>query len=840
MSDYKIENKASRIELERLKNFIDKLIIKDEIEAEKYETLDTSRNAYDYLTLLSENSYNNEVKQLVEGSIGIESSYNGETVNLSTIYKKTGLINGQHILRIKVPTEIDTRSIDNRVYVCDFIVSKSDGTKEILHHDNPAVRFSDGWDIELFIPEMIDQHYSNIPESFVEITFNGTGISVLGKIGPDCGNMEVYLSGYTEMNKYYMDLKEKYNIDYYTARRAKDYSIIGYSKEILSDKEYTKFLELYYSSLQYFMSALYNEAYEEQELYRNFIRMFLIFMTMERYISSRMEFATDIDMFDNYSIRNMFISYGLDFFDDLPLKFQKKILKNLNNLLKYKGTEKSIIDIVDIFNFENINVFKYYLSKEYKKDHEGKYIWTEKDVKFLKVPQETVNIEKDIHKFERLDFDGMIQEDPYWQLSKEEVLQQNFNFINTKYMSIESTLNLVKEVTDMSYFINTVYDLNSNSLLIDLMTMENNIISSEPVSLYNLLIALNIIVLKNMGYADNIVHEQSSLKKLYGYNFNTYNKDSNIYTYTIDGIQYALVPDDVENINIKGINSKNIIKFSDFNDSAIDVNRIGLMFRENNSFRRAFENLISSVKDYKTYRKLMEIYKIKFTSDKITEIYSGFETYSKWLESRDEELLNYITYTGDENDDVLKANFYKDRIIEISNTIDVYLNSQDIDIFLTNNTLATEYFKEYMYRMLNIFKSYTIDLMEMMVIYRFDSKFLSTVKLFEDQIYSIDMKYFTSIDLKMKEKWLTKVQLAKEYMDSIEDEWIGKLFYRFNEYVLDKETSDSKYLKMYAMLNEFKDRISPISKDILKDNLSLQDSCRFTIEEDGNITIKEY
>ena len=56
----------------------------------------------------------------------------------------------------------------------------------------------------------------------------------------------------------------------------------------------------------------------------------------------------------------IFESNGVKYFKDIPLRYQIALVKNLNKLIKFKSTDKCIVDIISLFGFRNINAFKYY------------------------------------------------------------------------------------------------------------------------------------------------------------------------------------------------------------------------------------------------------------------------------------------------------------------------------------------------------------------------------------------------------------------------------------------------------------------------------------------------
>ena len=61
------------------------------------------------------------------------------------------------------------------------------------------------------------------------------------------------------------------------------------------------------------------------------------------------EYIIRRDVFDLRTIQYIFDSCGVEFFPDIPLKYQKRLVKNLNRLIKYKSCDKNLIDISKLF-----------------------------------------------------------------------------------------------------------------------------------------------------------------------------------------------------------------------------------------------------------------------------------------------------------------------------------------------------------------------------------------------------------------------------------------------------------------------------------------------------------
>ncbi len=56
------------------------------------------------------------------------------------------------------------------------------------------------------------------------------------------------------------------------------------------------------------------------------------------------------------------------------------MIKNVNTLLKYKSTNRNIVDISSLFGFPDIGVFTYYLLKTKKIPKEDFSFYTEEDI----------------------------------------------------------------------------------------------------------------------------------------------------------------------------------------------------------------------------------------------------------------------------------------------------------------------------------------------------------------------------------------------------------------------------------------------------------------------------
>jgi Phage tail protein (Tail_P2_I) len=163
-----------------------------------------------------------------------------------------------------------------------------------------------------------------------------------------------------------------------------------------------------------------------------------------------MENFFNIDVYDLKTLKNAFISVGLDYFDDMPINYQRRLLKMVNTLLSHKGTNQAINEIVELFGFSNVDIYRYILAKGYNTDPKtGRINYKDPYLMFFKTPSDKeIDFKKDL----MLSYESITSNDPYWQSSEEEVKTLSFNFVNSKYMSVDTTIDAMNETIGLAYF----------------------------------------------------------------------------------------------------------------------------------------------------------------------------------------------------------------------------------------------------------------------------------------------------------------------------------------------------------------------------------------------------
>lgn len=190
------------------------------------------------------------------------------------------------------------------------------------------------------------------------------------------GILDQILSMYPD--KDYLRYIDK-RISAYTARNSFNYQLL-YMPETESDIVNAKFREKFNVNRDYIMKTVYSEAFKyESDYYDNIMIILIIIQTMVDLISEVQEHIAKRDVFDERCIKYIFASNGVPYYNEIPIKYQIAMMKNLNTLIKFKSTSKCMLDICSIFGFDDVRIFKYFLLRDRKLDENGEYVFNYKE-----------------------------------------------------------------------------------------------------------------------------------------------------------------------------------------------------------------------------------------------------------------------------------------------------------------------------------------------------------------------------------------------------------------------------------------------------------------------------
>lgn len=669
-------------------------------------------------------------------------------------------------------------------------------------------------------------------------------------------------------------------IDYYTARRANRFDPL-YIPKIDSESIFKMYKDKLDANKFYVLRTVYSEAFKyNSDYYDNFIAVLIIVITMIDIISRVQEFVVRKEIFDIRSVQYIFESNGVPFFEEIPLRYQISMVKNLHTLLKYKSTAKCMVNICSLFGFDNIQIFKYYLLRDrtvdlstgeyvYELDDEGKEILEkEYELKFLKLP-----LEDDIDDYIRnpssyLDYDEITMSDPTWDggLDHEEimkaVLEEEFNFVKTKYISIDSITDIAKASAQQSYFFNFLYD---NVYIEELVRVKIPFIEAgkefRVVDVFTLLTALTYIY---KGVKDTIMDTQSKVLYVNGFNFK-----ANL-AVLAEEIGPIRIPDTPDGYIVDPGGTKHakqqLERFTDEVDDYVEVNRVqkddGSFEDEVNikasipSFKELMNIFINCMdirdelikgmnnadnkKVYDVYKKLydslmtvqltLDFYKNPETGDFYRDE-DGDATYSAFLAHRDPSLYSVIIAIQSYMDDASRNQYISNVIDSIIYALEEYIDTKEFaSIFSNLPILSIDAVKNYIATIINFYKSYKVDFLGINTIYIFDDKYDGAIKLIDEMLMNRyfcktefvtlfeDFKSFASM------KYKDRVSLIdRMYMDI--STWVYKTYKDDCTHIMDK-MGDMLIKFVSHTLLYLEDEINGINlRPIFYDTIYMMESC---------------
>jgi hypothetical protein len=767
--------KNSINEFTKLVNFSKELIIKDTLEAEKYETEKTISVSSAYLEarrrILLGSALEDPPVDYVNtydpaADLKFAAEFEGTTkakyldnVNSTSTYIELNPIASDILTRldaIAVPASLTINRSNDTYDVMNLKVAN------MIPNFSKCVIIKANKSTQIIPPE----HYKLVNE-YNRVVINW--VSKIIPIGSDY-SMTIYTVGTVhELNDYYLNLHGQYEVDMYRARYAEDFEILKMSSNYLSENEIIQFQKYYIKNLVYFKRVLFTYGLAWSGMYRKFARMFVTFMTIQNMLNDKMETLFDVDTLDEWGVRNLLYSLNIDFLDDLHISIQKKILKNLNDLFRYKGTDKIFSTILNIFGFDNINVYSHYLTRsqglytQYNKEtgkNELKRNPTEV-LQFNRVPYNasdldsfiTNNMDSWIASIE--DYDVAIAPDDTWMATREDALKQNFSAIQTKYISVSAAIDLTDLSVSTSYLYTMLCWIKKHVSSTNLSFTASEI-AGQSINLLDSFVAIHLISCSLLGFQDKVIPISD---KLHSFNLDTtWNK-------TNDELA-AMFPKTAEMIHDYNMNVTSKINMDGFiwekaspnnpTSNPVESSEVASKYDGNTTLRLVLEKAIKLTTHYESYASFKKDYESLFKSkgSPTTDIYEGHTTLTSYLQAKSPQLLAFINNAKQQDKDLLTGELYLRRAMEtIIHAIESFISSTSLKL----NVIGTEYIIEYIRKMINYFKAYTVDL-----------KTLEFYYVVDDMAKTIDDdKFFT------KFSW-------KEYIEIYDDSRITSKF-RINE-----------------------------------------------------------
>lgn len=544
----------------------------------------------------------------------------------------------------------------------------------------------------------------------------------------------------TYPDKYYLKYLT-YNIDPSQARLAQNFGLI-YVDDSLNPILLKRFKDLFDKNRVYFDNMMNIDAYKiYSDYYERIIALIIISQTVVDMIVEIPDYFIRREVFDIRTCEYFCEANGVKFFKDIPLKYQTRLVKNLNTLIKYKSTTKNIIDICSLFGFKDIKIFKYFLMKIHKKDSKGLPMGIDEsdlnntyDLKFVKVPLEKTvdgyyNNHKNLENYESLtsldpDWNGPYSED----FVKQHILKQEFNIVQSKYMSIDAVYSLANMSFEASYFINMIMYSGINMKTVS--TIIPSISSTIKMNIFDLLMYLYALTYNYQGIEDTIIYDQSATLCIRGFNF-----DANMTMLS----EYVMN----KGYTLKELGVDGFMKYN--GTTPLTIGQMISIYINNKGIH---DHLAKGLKDadtkeiYDCYKKLYDalvVSEMNYDLFNLKDLDREAVTYTEFLQYNNSTLYNRISqYNLIEDEAERQTAIYKE-IDDVSMQIIDWIDNDNLThIFSQFPTINSNYVKHYMYEIINFFKYHKISIQDLNNIYTFDEDKVKVIDKIMSNISTFD------------------------------------------------------------------------------------------------------
>lgn len=521
------------------------------------------------------------------------------------------------------------------------------------------------------------------------------------------------------------------SVDILQARTATQYELL-YVPRIDNASRFSRdFANYYEEARQYFLNQIYNSHYiAEYDFYESYIGFFILVMAIQRTINSMFEVMVERDFYDVETCRMFLEAYGVPFIETFTFNQQLALVKNLNILLMEKCTTKVLYDILNLLEYDKYDLSKYLLVKQHKMvqtsdtsepkpvfvyrtilTDEGKPIYeldksAMYDYYFVRIDMNDTDVKlSELSEANSQSYESITKDDIYWIEDSEliEKLQNDeINYVETKYTNITITIRMYQMIFEHVYLQKMICDKGSetSNIMVDL-----SLISNDKVSILEIEVLLICLLCKHNGLSPDLLSSPSKQLAVLGFNFEA----------DFDNIKEEILshPKIYSEKLINYVKTISFASISDINDMYSNVKNLYDLLIEG-------METTQSEQVYHAYRKLYQSLMVTNVHNEVFTLPSGElpETYMEWLDVYNHSLYEYMSeITKEECLD--KINYITTKMITwFTNTKYLsYLNP--IDLTMVNNLI----------KILRWFKSYTMDIRELDVVYLFDSKYHNLMKM---------------------------------------------------------------------------------------------------------------
>lgn len=811
------------------KTLLDNMVIKYSYLAEEAESFESKRNADEYLTAIDEKdtffTYRdytiNEITQAV-----IEVNEKNDVIDLNEdeidMIARCSVPEGYLDIPIKYRNNL---LLNRRNKIINTYVEKNEYYRKLnglppLKTDEENFHYLSDYYANIFnvdksIPiHRIQDYYNSIEEKLGDyIISNLEGQGVIRRL----------IGAYPDDD--YLNYIGSKRISIKHARESKNFQILYILQNRVKDNLFNEFLRVYEQCRDYFMTVIFIKDFRSFiQNYDNFIALCIMVMTINTTLNRQFPLGINREFYNDYTLKMLYEAYGVPYDMNIDQYTQKRIAQSLNMIVQRKATDKVIYDIADILGFNNIEVYKYFLTKERKFDIYGlpiikyKNEFNNETGKFETVPDYKAMYDLYFQKAElknhnllgiyqsnvnRVSYEEVTSADPFWWEDTDlynAVWETEYNMVESKYFGLAVSYRmsevLYENIILMKMLIDKKDDISSIKLTLPKISEDLNVTIFEAILLlftltsyrHNIkgeIISIPTQILSVLDYLHNTDGGDEYLVNSFGFNFNLFLPNNLKGQEMISKIK-KILDDENDDESIKFVNYIDKLTIDadlSNNDKIMLINQI---YDNIKGLSRYIQFKMSETKNRETYEILKEFYYTAFYTKEVKNIFTISESdsehkrtaksyieflyfqypsvyYSLFNPDFSRQYLEYL----EQNPNINSSDYTQDDFIEdimngdygsddskIKNFTFANLNNTDnnitddlvyyyIDhiisrletvvknlkyIYMQNDSSTP--IEDLLIKLINYFKSFTVDCLGLDTIYVYDMKAENSIRLF--------------------------------------------------------------------------------------------------------------
>ena len=511
------------------------------------------------------------------------------------------------------------------------------------------------------------------------------------------------------------------------------------------------FREVYQLCRDFIVLRYYSDAYRSKyEYYEGMMGMSILFQAVQQMHVKYLDADITRDFYDLDSIRIIYDAYSVPFYENIPTVYHQKIVKLMNRLIRYKGGNQVFFDLCALFDYESLDVFKYYLVREQRfNETTGKPVFAltangqidyQKTYRLL-FAKGLINGDPFIDITDpnnHLDYFPVTSADPYWYNDAEllqKVYQTEYNYTETKYIGLQMVFSLTKFMLESAYFMQMIAQ---NRFAVSNIRVSHGKLGSD-IDLFTLIVYIHAIIYYRLGYEGNIPETLEGRAIIMGFNFKT---EMDLIIQDVRNQSSRIPSEDLASI----IDILQRMKISDLSSCATVYENIKQLYN-------IIDAGILSCHDPDTYFAYKHLYMLLLTTEQTADIYR----------KSDGTIANSITELLEDLNPILwiRIQSLSDNALvqELQYSL-VALEKAGSDMKYIQNYggIHGKIISEYLYTLIRVFKSAKVDLVDFKAIYVVDGRCTNLVKLMVklrllSMTKDIDDDYW-KLDDDMRIRWL--------------------------------------------------------------------------------------